>query len=152
MTEEPSLLCFLFHLCRFQIVAYLQQTWWFEVSGEFEFQFPLGRYSLFFRLHLGRSSKRLGRRVCNSEHVHGWNKKPVRFELSTSNGHRAVSQCYLDNPGNWVDYHVGDFVVDNPHALIKIKYSMTQIDCTHTKGGVCVDSVLIYPSGVAKEP
>lgn len=137
---------------RFQTVAYLQQTWWFEVSGEFEFQFPLGKYSLFFRLHLGRSSKRLGRRVCNSEHVHGWNKKPVRFELSTSNGHRAVSQCYLDNPGNWVDYHVGDFVVDNPHALIKIKYSMTQIDCTHTKGGVCVDSVLIYPSGVAKEP
>ncbi|KAB2597632.1 F-box protein PP2-A13 [Pyrus ussuriensis x Pyrus communis] len=137
---------------RFQTVAYLQQIWWFEVNGEFEFQFPLGKYGLFFRLHLGRSLKRLGRRVCNSEHVHGWDIKPVRFELSTSNGHRAVSQCYLDNPGNWINYHVGDFVVDNPHDLIKIKYSMTQIDCTHTKGGVCVDSVLIYPSSVAKEP
>lgn len=137
---------------RFQTVAYLQQTWWFEVNGEFDFQFPLGKYSLFFRLHLGKSSKRLGRRVCNSEHVHGWNIKPVKFELTTSNGHRAVSECYLDNPGNWVNYHVGDFVVDNPHALIKIKYSMTQIDCTHTKGGVCVDSVLICPSSVGKVP
>lgn len=132
-------------------MAYLQQTWWLEVNGEFDFQFPLGKYSLFFRLHLGRSNKRLGRRVCNSEHVHGWNIKPVKFELSTSNGQRAVSEHYLDNPGNWVNYHVGDFVVDNPHALIKIKYSMTQIDCTHTKGGVCVDSVLIHPSGVGKE-
>lgn len=145
-------MCCVINLCRFQTVAYLQQTWWFEVNGEFDFQFPLGKYSLFFRLHLGKSSKRLGRRVCNSEHVHGWNIKPVKFELTTSNGHRAVSECYLDNPGNWVNYHVGDFVVDNPHALIKIKYSMTQIDCTHTKGGVCVDSVLICPSSVGKEP
>ncbi|XP_061998263.1 F-box protein PP2-A13 isoform X1 [Rosa rugosa] len=135
----------------FQTVAYLQQTWWFEVNGEFDFQFPLGKYSLFFRLHLGRSSKRLGRRVCNSEHVHGWNIKPVKFELTTSNGHQAVSEYYLDNPGNWVNYHVGDFIVDDPHALIKVKYSMTQIDCTHTKGGVCVDSVLIRPSSVGKE-
>jgi hypothetical protein len=24
---------------------------------------------------------------------------------------------------------------------------MAQIDCTHTKGGLCVDSVFIYPKG-----
>ncbi|KAK6239902.1 hypothetical protein QUC31_005371 [Theobroma cacao] len=136
---------------RYPTVAYLQQIWWFEVDGELEFQFPAGTYCLFFRLQLGKSSKRLGRRFCNAEHVHGWDIKPARFQLTTSDGQRAVSQCYLDNPGNWVLYHVGDFIVENPNALTKIKFSMTQIDCTHTKGGLCVDTALIYPSSVGKE-
>ncbi|KAJ8556328.1 hypothetical protein K7X08_023086 [Anisodus acutangulus] len=82
---------------RFQTVAYLQQMWWLEVDGDLEFQFPAGTYSLFFRLQLGRVTKRLGRRVCNSDHVHGWDLKPVQFQLTTSNGQRAISRCYLDN-------------------------------------------------------
>ncbi|KAM7275162.1 hypothetical protein ACFE04_017028 [Oxalis oulophora] len=135
---------------RFQTVAYLQQIWWFEVDGEFEFPFPTGTYSVFFRLQLGRSSKRLFRRVCDTQHIHGWDKKPVRFQLTTSDGQRAVSQCYLDNPGNWNLYHAGDFVVEKPNSSTRIKFSLTQIDCTHTKGGLCVDSVLIYPSTIAK--
>ena len=135
---------------RFQRVAYLQQIWWLQVDGEFEFQFPPGTYSLFFRLQLGRSSKRLGRRFCNHEHVHGWDIKPVKFELTTSDGQHAVSQCYLDNPGNWVQYHAGDFVVKSTNALVNIKFSLTQIDCTHTKGGLCVDSVFILPTSVGK--
>ncbi|GAV85589.1 PP2 domain-containing protein [Cephalotus follicularis] len=137
---------------RFQTVSYLQQTWWFEVNGEFEFQFPAGMYSLFFRLQLGKPSKRLGRRrVCNPEHIHGWDVKPVRFQLTTSDGQCAVSRYCLDNPGIWIFYHVGDFVVANPERVTKIKFSSTQIDCTHTKGGLCVDAVLICPSGVGKE-
>lgn len=140
--------CFLAY--RFQRVAYLQQIWWLQVDGEFEFQFPPGTYSLFFRLQLGRSSKRLGRRFCNHEHVHGWDIKPVKFELTTSDGQHAVSQCYLDNPGNWVQYHAGDFVVKSTNALVNIKFSLTQIDCTHTKGGLCVDSVFILPTSVGK--
>ncbi|XVF22624.1 hypothetical protein REPUB_Repub12eG0187300 [Reevesia pubescens] len=135
---------------RYPSVAYLQQIWWFEVNGELEFQFPAGTYRLFFRLQLGKSSKKLGRRVCNSEHIHGWDIKPARFQLTTSDGQHAMCQCYLDNPGNWVLYHVGDFVVENPNALTKIKFSVTQIDCTHSKGGLCVDAALIYPSSVAK--
>lgn len=135
---------------RFHSVAYLHQTWWLEVDGEFEFQFPAGVYSLFFRLHLGKPAKRLGRRVCNSEHVHGWDIRPVRFQLSTSDGQQAASECYLDYPGIWIHYHVGDFVVEKPNSLIKIKYSMTQIDCTHTKGGLCVDSVYIYPRDIVE--
>ncbi|OVA14160.1 F-box domain [Macleaya cordata] len=131
---------------RFHTIAYLQQIWWFEVEGEVELCFPAGTYSLFFRLQLGRASKRLGRRICNSEQVHGWDIKPVRFQLSTSDGQHALSQCYLDEPGNWAHYHAGDFVVENPNTPTKIKFSMTQIDCTHTKGGLCLDSVLIYPS------
>ncbi|GAV72486.1 PP2 domain-containing protein [Cephalotus follicularis] len=131
---------------RFQSVAYLQQMWWFEVVGEIEFEFPQGTYSLCFRLHLGKVSKRFGRRVCNLEQVHGWDIKPVRFQLSTSNGHNAMCECYLREPGNWVLYHVGDFVVENPNVTTKIKFSMIQIDCTHTKGGLCVDSVFIFPS------
>nr|DAD18798.1 TPA_asm: hypothetical protein HUJ06_020261 [Nelumbo nucifera] len=105
---------------RFRSVAYLQQIWWFEVDGQVEFQFPAGTYSLFFRLQLGRASKRFGRRVCNPEHVHGWDIKPVRFQLSTSDGQHALSQCYLGEPGNWGHCYVGDFVVENPNAPTKV--------------------------------
>ncbi|XP_026380016.1 F-box protein PP2-A13-like [Papaver somniferum] len=131
---------------RFNSIAYLQQIWWFEVDGEVELCFPAGTYSLFYRIQLGRAAKRFGRRVCNPEHIHGWDLKPVRFQLQTSDGQHAMSHCYLDEPGNWVNYHVGDFVVENPNTPTKIKFSVTQIDCTHTKGGLCLDSVLIYPS------
>lgn len=75
----------------------------------------------------------------------------MRFQLTTSDGQQAVSQSYLDNPGNWINYHAGDFVVEDPNALMKIKFSATQIDCTHTKGGVCVDAVVICPSDEGKE-
>ncbi|XVF52825.1 hypothetical protein PTKIN_Ptkin05aG0049800 [Pterospermum kingtungense] len=131
---------------RFCSIAYLQQIWWFEVDGEVEFPFPAGTYSIFFRLQLGRASKRFGRRICNSEHVHGWDIKPVRFQLWTSDGQHATSQCSLSDPGEWFYYHVGDFNVENSNSSTKIKLSMTQIDCTHTKGGLCLDSVVIYPS------
>ncbi|XP_042442317.1 F-box protein PP2-A13-like [Zingiber officinale] len=132
---------------RFRMVAYLQQTWWLEARGELEFCFPEGMYSLFFRLHLGRAAKRLGRRVCSPEHIHGWDKKPVKFQLSTSDGQFAQSKCYLDEPGSWIHYHVGDFISRSCNIPINIKFSMIQIDCTHTKGGLCVDSVSILPKG-----
>ncbi|KAL4344591.1 F-box protein PP2-A12 isoform X1 [Arachis ipaensis] len=135
---------------RFSTVAFLQQIWWFEVDGEVEFPFPAGTYSLFFRLHLGQPSKRFGRRVCNTEHVHGWDVKPVRFQLCTSDGQFVTSQCFLREPGKWSFYHGGNFVVEDGNTSTKIKFSMTQIDCTHTKGGLCVDSVLVYPSEVRK--
>lgn len=131
---------------RFHTIAYLQQIWWLEVEGELEFQFPAGTYGLYFRLQLGKTCKRLGRRKCNIEQVHGWDITPVEFQLSTSNGQRAFSRSYMHEPGSWVLYHVGDFVVDNPNTSMKIKFSMIQIDCTHTKGGLCLDSVFIYPS------
>ncbi|KZV42116.1 hypothetical protein F511_11110 [Dorcoceras hygrometricum] len=130
---------------RFQSVAYLQQIWWFQVIGKIEFPFPPGSYSVFFRLHLGRTQKRLGRRVCNSEHVHGWDKKPVRFLMSTSEGQKATKQYYLTEPGKWIHYHAGNFVVPSSCRSMTVKFSMTQIDCTHTKGGLCLDSVLVYP-------
>lgn len=131
---------------RFQTVAYLQQMWWVEVLGELEFEFPVGSYSMCFKLQLGKASKRLGRRICNLDQVHGWDVKPVRFQLSTSDGQRAQSECYLYGPGEWEHYHVGDFVIENPNRPIKIKFSLAQIDCTHTKGGLCIDCVVICPS------
>ncbi|AES62555.1 putative phloem protein [Medicago truncatula] len=131
---------------RFKNVAYLQQMWWVEVIGELEFVFPVGSYSITFRLQLGKSSKRLGRRVCNDDQVHGWDIKPVRFQLSTSDGQRSISECYLHEPGQWAYYHVGDFMVTKPNKPIKIKFSLAQIDCTHTKGGLCIDSAIIRPT------
>ncbi|XP_052186757.1 F-box protein PP2-A13-like [Diospyros lotus] len=130
---------------RFHKIAYLQQIWWLEVEGNIEFEFPKGTYSVFFRLHLGRATRKLGRAVCNLDQVHGWNVKPVRFQFSTSNDQQAVSQYYLSEPGKWVDFHVGDFVAESCNSPLKIKFSMTQIDCTHQKGGLCLDSLLIMP-------
>ncbi|KAF5457781.1 hypothetical protein F2P56_021861 [Juglans regia] len=142
---------------RFHTIAYLKKNWWVEILGELEFEFPPGKYSLFFRLQLGKASKRFARRVCNLDQVHGWDIKPVRFQLSTiSNGtgdqHAVVLShgCYLRETGKWIHYQVGDFVVDhddqNRNTPTKIKFSMDQIDCTHTKGGLCVDSVFICPT------
>ncbi|XP_061374535.1 F-box protein PP2-A13-like isoform X1 [Gastrolobium bilobum] len=135
---------------RFKGVAYLQQMWWVEVLGELEFEFPKGNYSLFFRLQLGKTSKRLGRRVCNLDQVHGWDIKPVRFQLCTSDGQRSLSQSYLRGPGEWTHCHVGDFAVDRPNGPISIKFSLAQIDCTHTKGGLCIDGAVICPTEFAE--
>lgn len=135
---------------RFSSVAYLQQIWWFEVDGEVEFPFPPGTYSLFFRIHLGKASKRFGRRVCNTEHVHGWDIKPVRFQLWTSDDQHVASHCFLKGTGKWRYYHAGDFVVEDGNVSTKVKFSMTQIDCTHTKGGLCLDSVFVFPSEFRK--
>ncbi|KAM7464294.1 hypothetical protein LguiA_032415 [Lonicera macranthoides] len=142
---------------RFHTVAYLQQIWWFEVDGVVKFPLPADIYTLSFRIHLGRFSKRLGRRVCNFEHTHGWDIKPVRFELSTSDGQQASTYCCLEetdqedsngnhNRGCWVEYKVGEFIVGESDPATEVRFSMKQIDCTHSKGGLCVDNVSIIPS------
>ncbi|XP_027364989.1 F-box protein PP2-A15-like isoform X2 [Abrus precatorius] len=142
---------------RFHTVAYLQQIWWFEVDGEVTFPFPADIYTIFFRLHVGRFSKRLGRRVCNYEHTHGWDIKPVKFELTTSDSQHASCECCLDETelddtygyrkrGYWVDYKVGEFIVSGSEPTTQVRFSMKQIDCTHSKGGLCVDSVFILPN------
>ncbi|GER40085.1 F-box family protein [Striga asiatica] len=154
----------------FSVVAYLQQIWWFEVDGTVKFPLPPDIYTLSFRIHLGRFSRRLGRRVSSFEHTHGWEIKPVRFEFSTSNGQQASSECFLDEPqqddgdssnnnnnnsnsyyttshkrGCWIDYKVGEFTVRQSDCETEVRFSMKQIDCTHSKGGLCVDSVSIIP-------
>ncbi|GMH18406.1 hypothetical protein Nepgr_020247 [Nepenthes gracilis] len=132
---------------RFHAVAYLHQVWWLEVSGELEFSFPAGSSSVFFRLLVGKPTKRHGHRACDLDHVHGWDTKPVRFRLSTVNNQHEISHCYfLMEVGKWGYYHAGDFTVDDPNKPVKINFSMNQIDCTHTKGGLCLDSVIICPS------
>ncbi|KAM7257494.1 hypothetical protein ACFE04_013235 [Oxalis oulophora] len=105
---------------RFGSIAYLQHVWWFEVDGEVEFPFPPGTYSLFFRLQLGLTAKRFGRRICNTENVHGWDIKPARFQFWTSDGQYGSSQCTLRDPGKWILYHAGDFVVENDNKLTKV--------------------------------
>jgi len=153
---------FNYPLNRFHVVAYLQQIWWFEVDGTVRFHLPPGVYSLSFRIHLGRFTKRLGRRVCHFELTHGWDLKPVRFSLSTSDGQEASCEYYLDDVernealgkhkrGYWIEYRVGEFIVNGSEPSTEIQWSMKQIDCTHSKGGLCVDSVFINPIGDVKE-
>ncbi|XP_076952908.1 F-box protein PP2-A15-like [Bidens hawaiensis] len=146
---------------RFNIAAYLQQIWWFEVDGSVKFPFPADIYTLSFRVHLGKFSKRLGRRVCSFEHTHGWDIKPVRFELSTSGGQEVCAECFLDDcdkdemtrsykRGYWVEYKVGEFIVSASDPATEVRFSMKQIDCTHSKGGIYVDNVSIIPSDLKK--
>ncbi|KAH6783899.1 phloem protein 2-A13 [Perilla frutescens var. hirtella] len=125
--------------CRFGTVAYLKQIWWVEVEGRLEFEFPVGSYSLFFRLQLGEKK---------NIHIHGWDVKPVTFQLESSNsGHAfAKSQRFFNHQGKWLYHHVGDFLVHNSTIATSLKFSMTQIDCTHTKAGLCVDSVFVFPT------
>jgi len=132
---------------RFSTVAYLQQIWWLEINGELEFPFPAGKYSIYFLVQLGKTVKKYGRSHCITDNIHGWDRKPVQFQVSTSNGQKAVSQRFLEERGKWVHCHAGDFVVENPSKPLKLKFSMAQIDCTHTKGGLCLDSVVICPMG-----
>ncbi|GAA0185850.1 hypothetical protein Leryth_013201 [Lithospermum erythrorhizon] len=138
---------------RFSTVAYLQETWWLEVHGNLEFEFPAGIYSLFFRLQLGRSSKKRGRRVVDLEQVVGWHLKPIQFHLSwlstADASWRTASSEYIlgdEAVGEWKYYHVGDFIVENSRIRTKVEFFMSQIDCTHRKGGICFDLVLICPS------
>ncbi|KAJ8532772.1 hypothetical protein K7X08_015661 [Anisodus acutangulus] len=142
---------------RFHVVAYCQQVWWFEVSGSVKFPFPPDVYTLTFRVHLGKYHKRLGCRVCNFEHTHGWDLGPVRYELSTSDGQHIVNEYFIHDcdqddasanikRGNWIEYKVGEFIVSRSDPATEVRFSMKQIDCTHSKGGLCVDSVSIIPS------
>jgi hypothetical protein len=75
----------------------------------------------------------------------------VRFQLLTSDGQQAQSKCYLTDPGVWINHHVGDFVVKNSNGPLNIQFAMVQIDCTHTKGGLCVDSVVVRPQYLARK-
>lgn len=86
-----------------------------------------------------------------SENIHGWDIKPTRFQLSTSDDQHTTSESHLVNPGRWTLYHVGDFIVSSSDEVTALKFSMMQIDCTHTKGGLCVDSVCIYPKDLGYE-
>ncbi|KAI3796574.1 hypothetical protein L1987_39252 [Smallanthus sonchifolius] len=131
---------------RFPTVAYLKQIWWVEVDGDIEFCFPAGAYTLLFKLRLGKVIKRNGRRVCSTDDVHGWGVKPVEFKLTTGTGQHAVAKQFLKTTGNWEYHRVGEFIVDDSNTPTRVKFSLTQIDCTHTKGGLCIDSVLICPS------
>lgn len=144
-------------------MAYCQQAWWLELSGAVNFPFPPGIYTVTFRVHLGKIFKRLGRRACNFEHTHGWDLGPVRYELSTSDGQHAVSEYFLDDigqddangnmrRGSWIEYKVGEFIVGTSDPVTEVRFSMKQIDCTHSKGGLCFDSVSIIPSDLKDHP
>ncbi|KAK1409162.1 hypothetical protein QVD17_35687 [Tagetes erecta] len=125
---------------RFETIAYLHQIWWLEVEGDLKFELPAGRYSLYFRLKLGRPTQDKNKQT---QLVHGWDIKPVRFQFSVSNGDHATTERFLNEQGKWIRHHVGDFVIANSYKPTKINFSMTQIDCTHQKGGLSLDSVFI---------
>ncbi|KAJ0444379.1 putative phloem protein [Helianthus annuus] len=136
---------------RFPTVAYLKQIWWVEVQGDVELCFPAGTYTLAFKLRLGKVIKRNGRCMCSTEDVHGWGVKPVELKVMTGSGQHIVSKQFLETTGSWEYHRVGEFIVDDSNKPTKVKFSLTQIDCTHTKGGLSIDSVLICPTNLAQD-
>uniref|UniRef100_A0A5B7B8B1 Putative F-box protein PP2-A15 n=1 Tax=Davidia involucrata TaxID=16924 RepID=A0A5B7B8B1_DAVIN len=48
--------------------------------------------------------------------------------------------------GCWIEYKVGEFIVNELDPATEVRFSLKQIDCTHCKGGLCVDSVSIIRS------
>jgi hypothetical protein len=77
-------------------------------------------------------------------HPHGFSFQP----LMSSRHHRNITSRSKE-AGSFTMLVI--FTVSNSDELIKLKLSMMQIDCTHTKGGLCVDSVFIYPKGYSHE-
>ncbi|XP_071709027.1 F-box protein PP2-A11-like [Rutidosis leptorrhynchoides] len=133
---------------RYPTVAYLKQIWWLEVHGAIEFPLPVGTYSLSFKLHLGKVRTRKGHSICSRDDVHGWDAKPVEFKFTTENGQHSATKRFLKTIGNWEYHHVGEFIVDDSNTPTNVKFSLTQIDCTHAKGGLCISSVLICSSNI----
>ncbi|PPS09168.1 hypothetical protein GOBAR_AA11470 [Gossypium barbadense] len=135
-----------------QITGIDDRRYWNHIpTNESRLSDSAGRHWLFGKVfleahELGRASRGFGRGICDPKQVHGWDIKPVRFQLWTSGDKHSTCECSLNEAGKWFHYHVGDFNVENPDSSTKIKLSMTQIDCTNTKGGLCLDSVVIYPS------
>lgn len=113
-------------------MAYLQQIWWFELEGVVKSP-PTDICTLSFRVHLRRFSKRLGPRVCNFEHTHGSDIKPVKFELSISDGQQASRKCRLDETeqdnananhkqGCWTEYKEGEFIVSESDPATEVRF------------------------------
>ncbi|XP_043707563.1 F-box protein PP2-A15-like isoform X2 [Telopea speciosissima] len=83
----------------------------------------------------------------------------VKFPFP-ADGQRAACECCLDDEsekddansnhkrGCWIEYKVGEFTVSDSEDATEVRFSMKQIDCTHSKGGLCVDSVSIIPSNL----
>ncbi|CAN6218449.1 unnamed protein product [Urochloa humidicola] len=60
-----------------------------------------------------------------------------------------VEFCFPE--GVWINHHVGDFIVKDSNKPTNIRFAMIQIDCTHTKGGLCVDSVVVKPQYLTQQ-
>ena len=43
-----------------------------------------------------------------------------------------------------MNYKVGEFVVSGTEPTTKLRFSMKQIDCTHSEGVFCADSIFNY--------
>ncbi|MFS8019537.1 putative phloem protein [Helianthus anomalus] len=79
--------------------------------------------------------------------------------MSTSDGQESSTEYFLDDcpedeangchkRGSWIEYKVGEFIVNASDPPTEVRFSMKQIDCTHSKGGICVDAVSIIPSAL----
>lgn len=136
----------------FQDGAYLVGVCWFEVRGKFESIFQPGAYTVSFRICMKKTQK-------------GWTESPVKFSLSTSNGHCVESERFLqgepDNVerssrltpsrslGMWFEYDAGEFLVES-EMLVKLEFSMLEIDGGNWKRGLLLDGVKIQPSKILK--
>ncbi|GLJ25659.1 hypothetical protein SUGI_0491490 [Cryptomeria japonica] len=132
----------------------------FEVQGVFDCKFlsPGTEYTVSFKLKLVGSSS------------FGWDKKPVKFSVTTSWGHQQQSALFLQNTEKpvdnekyqktsvrhvregWMELDAGEFSVEeNKDGPKEVKFHMNEVDDENCKGGLLLGGVKIQPSFLVTE-
>jgi len=152
-------------------IAELIEVCWLEVKGQFDCKLlsPGAAYSVSFRLKVHESGiiRNFGRRAIIPllPRAYGWNRKPVKFSLTTPCGDHQIYARYLsdmDKPvetegyqmapyrhveEGWMEFDAGRFVVeekgDNPG---NIEFCMREWEGGNWKGGLLLEGVKILPT------
>jgi len=162
----------------FKEIAELVAVCWLEVKGQFDCKLlsPGAAYSVSFRLKVHESPRGIirnfGRRamIPHMPRAYGWNRKPLKFSLTTPCGDHQIYARYLsdmDKPvetegyqmapfrhveEGWMEFDAGRFVVeekeDNPGD---IEFCMREWEGGSWKGGLLLEGVKILPTSLVTE-
>jgi len=162
----------------FKEMAELVAVCWLEVTGKFDCKLlsPGAAYSVSFRLKVHKSPRGIIRTfglrsfIPPMPRAYGWNRKPVKFSLTTPCGDHQIYARYLSDmdrpvetegyqmaPFNyveegWMEFDAGRFVVeekgDNPG---NIEFCMREWEGGNWKGGLILEGVTILPTSLVRE-
>jgi len=158
-------------------IAELVAVCWFEVTGSFDCKLlsPGAAYSVSFRLKVHESPRGIIRFfslrtfVPPMSRAYGWNRKPVKFSLTTPCGDHQIYARYLSDMNQpvetegyqmapfrhveegWMEFDAGRFVVeekgDNPG---NIEFCMREWEGGNWKGGLLLEGVTILPISLVR--
>eukprot|EP00253_Pinus_taeda_P020943 PITA_20943 len=155
---------------------------WLEVKGQFDCKLlsPGAAYSVSFRLKVHESGiiRNFGRGFILPvppyppplPRAYGWNRKPVKFSITTPCGDHQIYARYLSDMNKpvetegyqmapfrhveerWMEFYAGRFVVqekgDNPGS---VEFCMREWEGGNWKGGLLLEGVKILPTSLVRE-